>query len=310
MELGGSDYLGQFALAVKLTAQGAGIRQLELSDYLAQVPGDYFVRRREERKRPDQRRKFQLVQEGVGAPGFVVARIEAMDVDNKTRHVIERLQQSCGGGAAVERPLADAVWTLEGRPCENEAGFKLEILKDGEAFLTLHKTVRLHRRSAGGWNERFGDGLPFAVEVELRAEDHTRRLLSVAFTLRGPEGLVREDTRVEDRMAIGGFADPERRAELRNGDQAGKADKCEFPGGLDWAGMVNKYFALVAVADPRDPLTRFEKARAYPAYSEGKATIPGVLMSSYQVKFDEGSRAAVVGYRLFAGPKDLSLIHI
>jgi len=288
--LGDASYLGKYAMAVQVTAQGAGIRHVELSDYFASV-GDRG-------NTPDERVKFQLVQPEGGRPAFVVTRLLLVGKDNSRQ--------------VIEKGLADAWWTLDGPPTENQVAFKLDIHSEGKPLVTLRKTMRLRPRAAQAeamtWDRRFDDPAAYAAEMDLSFQDHTETLARLALTLRGPEGLVREETRGDGRFAAAGSAADGGQAEFKNAKDAGDEAKGLFSPNLDWAGAVSKYFAFVAVADPDDPTRRFSVARGY-AYDDAAGTsLPGILMVSKELPLDDERHALSARYILFAGPKDEDLL--
>ncbi len=298
--LGRAVHLGPYAMAMEVTARGAGIRRLVLNDYFATV-GD--------RDKPTERReKFELVRPEKGAPAFVVTALEVITPDNQVRTVDLRVPDGEGG-------RTDPWWTLEGPPTADEATFRLDVQRNGEPFLTLYKTYRLRPRESGDgrvpWDRRYETPEAYAPEMELRLEDHTGELVSAAVVLRGPEGLVKEETRGDQRMVCVGFASDERDAEFKTAKDAADPDKPEkarFSGEADWAGAVDKYFGLVAAADVDDPRTRFESARVYRAGKEGGNRLPGIRMTTFQLPFDEDDHRAEGRFTLFAGPKDPDLL--
>lgn len=283
--LGDASYQGPYVMAVHLTVEGAGIRKLALADYFRTV---------KDKNRPaDQREKFQLVQADKGAPAMVVTRMEVSDRAG-TKYVVED-----GLGAAHWRPVEAAA---------NEAKFQLDVHKDGQPFLRAVKTLRIQPR--GEWTERFGDGRAFALNLALEFRDLTaeRNLKTVAFTTRGAEVLIQEETRGDGRMAVAGFAAGRGEdAQFKGAGDAGNEGKRDFKGMPDWAGVVNKYFALVAAADPAVPATRFASARAYVA-KDADTDTPGILMTSIETAFDDADYRASVACLVFAGPKDPDLL--
>jgi YidC/Oxa1 family membrane protein insertase len=223
------------------------------------------------------------------------------------------------GRAILGRSLGwEAPWQLDGEPTAERVRLKLTIRREGEPFVTLYRTFHLARRTVEG-DDLFGDGGAFLLGMDIEAVDHSGLLSSCAVTLRGPEGLMKEESRGDDRMAVAGFIDMRRAAEFKSGNDAGNAiksnaekEKFTFPAPLDWAGMVDKYFTFVAVrADLADLSCRFEHAAAYPAYTDDKKeTVPGVLMRTFPLRFQEkdGRSVLAAGFYLFAGPKDANLL--
>jgi YidC/Oxa1 family membrane protein insertase len=394
--LGDSAYLGDYAMAVRLTARGAGIEHVELSDYFESV-GDRD-------KAPAARRKFQLIQDRAGLPGYVLTRLDITrkganqaetvrldlplskpladlnagrgvrkgtvilsngvksvlvdvsacktigDVLHKintngvvpisaSRHpTLDALILSGGesgrisvreqgeGHAAADLGIlramdtgedlvgtslgADPWWTIEGTPTKDEARFRLDVDHDGKPLLTFRKTLRLTARPAPQtFGDRFAEPKAFAIEMALTIEDHSKTLSMVKFTLRGPEGLVCEETRGDGRVVVGGYVAKDGETIFKSPGDAAKADSRalgELP--LDWAGVVNKYFAFVAVADPERPFERFSAAEAYPtATSEGEPGA-GVVLMSLDRPLDEQTHILSANYLLFAGPKDSGLL--
>ena len=288
--LGGAAYLGRYAMAMQVTARGAGVRHVELSDYFASV-GDVD-------KPADERTKFQLVQPGEGQPAFVLTRLSLVTRRN------ERF--------AIDQGLADAWWTPEGPATENEAAFTLDVHRQGKPLLTIRKTIRLHPRAAAmgedAWDRRFTAPAAYAARMGLTFTDHTGTLSSVSFTMRGPEGLVKEETRGDGRLAAAGSPADGGQAEFKTAKDAGKEDKNRFAQSLDWAGAVNKYFAFVAVIDPEDPAGRFATAQGYAYKDSADTELPGILMDSRELSFGGAGADLTVRYLLFAGPKDEDLL--
>ena len=293
VKIGDTTYRGRYAMAVWLSPQGAAIRRLELSDYFASVNdrGEDLA----------QRKRFQLVQPDQGAASFRLMRLDFTYRDSERKDFIAS-------------GLADAWWTPVDAPSEAKARLKLDITRDGKKFLTLYRTYRLGERTVAE-GEAFGDGSEYTAEMIFEFVDHTKQLGTVALTMRGPEGLVSEETRGEDRQAMGGFVSKDLEAESKTAKDATseKQEKRKFSGGLDWAGMINKYFALVASSDPKNPGSRFEQAVAY-AYEvpdgekEEPIELPGVEVRSNRLKFDETSGKAAAAYMLLGCPKDRYLL--
>jgi len=291
VKIGDTTYRGRYAMAMWLSPQGAAVRRLELSDYFASVDdrGEDLA----------QRKRFRLIQPDQGAAAFRLMRLDFTYRDSDREDFIAS-------------GLADAWWTPVDAPSEAKARLKLDITREGEKFLTVYRTYRLNRRSAEG--ETFGDGSEYTAEMVFEFEDHTRKLATVALTMRGPEGLVSEETRGEDRMAIGGFVSKDLETELKTAKDAdGDEEKRRFSRGLEWAGAVNKYFALVASSDPKNPASRFEQASAYayevPDGDKGKLLkLPGVEVRTNLLKFDDTSGKTAAAYLLLGCPKDRYLL--
>jgi YidC/Oxa1 family membrane protein insertase len=298
--LGDSTYHGRYAMAARLTARGAGIRQIELSDFFAAVA---------EKEKPDHAgRKFQLVQADVGAPSFVVTRLDFVDKGKEAR------------ASYLSKGLAEAWWTAKPAKSPDEAVFELPINdKDGKPYLTLRRTYTIRPRDAAKITDRnpYLDGAAYALAMRLEFIDHQERLRSVAFTMNGPEGLATEETRGpgSDRQVVGGFADARSKVVFKSADDAGKPDNQAFPPRLDWAGATDKYFAVVAIAEPKsveDLSGRFETARAYVAYEDAqtKSKVPGVALTSYAMPLDAADHRTEHHYLIFAGPKDDNLLDL
>lgn len=214
--------------------------------------------------------------------------------------------------------MADPWWTYDAqwsKEHQDEARFRLEVLRGDGSFLTLTKTIRLARRTLSGdqagWDRRFDTPEAFAPRMTMSFVDHSGTLASVVYTMRGPEGLVSEETRGDARKAAAGFAAGKGAAEFKTADDAFAENKRVFKPGLDWAGLVDKYFAVAAVADPLDPGDRFAYAQVYWAYTEKTTDVPGVLMFSLDKPFDSAEKGAEVraNYLLFAGPTDSELLN-
>ncbi|HOI56538.1 MAG TPA: membrane protein insertase YidC, partial [Phycisphaerae bacterium] len=221
------------------------------------------------------------------------------------------------GQALLGRSLGwEAPWQLDGAPTAESVRLRLTIRREGEPLVTLYRTFRLTRRTTDG-GDLFGDGSAFLLAMDIEAVDHSGLLSSCAVTMRGPEGLMKEESRGDDRMAVGGFVDAKRAAEFKTGGDAREAlksdgEKHKFTPPLDWVGMVDKYFTFVAArADLADLSSRFDHATAYPAYTdEKKETVPGVVMRTFPLRFQEkdGRSVLAAGFYLFAGPKDANLL--
>ena len=395
--LGDSAYLGPYAMAVRLTARGAGVAHIELSDYFESVD--------DRDKAPADRRKFQLIQDRAGLPGYVLTRLDVtrkganqtetlrldlplskpladlnggrgvrkgtvilsngvtsvlidvsacttlgdvlrrintngvVPISAKRHPTLDRLILSGGesdrisvreqgeGHAAADlgilRPKAlsegqelvgdslgaDPWWTIEGTPTKDEARFRLDVYRQGKRFVTLRKTLRLTARAMPqAFGDRFADPKAFAIEMVLGIEDHSKTLSAVKFTLRGPEGLVREETRGDGRVAVGGYVAEDGKTAFKTPGDAEKMDGRAFVGPLDWAGVINKYFAFVVVADPEKPAERFSWAEAYATRTPEGDPAAGVTLMSLDRAPDEQTHTVSATYLLFAGPKDSDLL--
>ncbi|MBN2583191.1 MAG: YidC/Oxa1 family insertase periplasmic-domain containing protein [Planctomycetes bacterium] len=210
----------------------------------------------------------------------------------------------------------EPAWELDGAPSAGQVRLKLVVRREGEPLLTLYRTFRLTQRTAGD-DDLFGDGTAFLMGMDIEVVDHSGQLSSCAMTMRGPEGLVKEEARGDGRMAVGGYIDKDRSAEFKSGGDAKaalepKGAKHKFTAPLDWAGMVDKYFALVATPANLEQLAgRFEYAAAYPAYTDAKGDkVPGIVMRTHPIRFglQDGQSRLTAQYFVYAGPKDANLL--
>ncbi len=299
--LGGAVWHGPYALAMELTANGGAIRHIEMSDYFTSVAA------RGEAKGAGA--KFQLIQATAGAPSLVLTRLDMIEKGDKGRELY------------FARGLSDAVWQLEPGATTEQAAYRLEIEKDGKAFLTLRRVYRVHPRTTPTEHDAFGDGLGYAIDLALEFTDHSGTLRAIGFTMRGPEGLVTEESRGEDRMATAGFADGRERPNFKAGGDGESDDikKRLFPARPDWVAAVDKYFAVALItrsSDKQESSEHFQSAAVYLAYSEvklnsdSKSKIPGVVVTSCPLPVAASGTEGVakLDCLIFAGPKDTKLL--
>jgi len=210
----------------------------------------------------------------------------------------------------------DAEWAAS-HP--NEARFTLDIAGgDGKPLLTIEKTIVLKPRGLSGgeggrreWDGRFDVPEAFAPRMKLAFLDRTEQksITSVSFTMRGPEGLVCEDTRSDIRRAVAGRASQKNSTEFKTAADAGKASNRRFTEKPAWVGMVDKYFAAALVAESKSPEPVFATAEAYQAHYENEHWVPGVVFTSLLRSCDDEKGGTSASYLLFAGPLDSDLLN-
>jgi YidC/Oxa1 family membrane protein insertase len=210
----------------------------------------------------------------------------------------------------------DAEWT-QAHP--EEARFTLDVAdRNGDKLLTIIKTIILKPRGLSGgeggqyeWDGRFDVPEAFAPRMTLSIIDHTKEksVASVSFTMRGPEGLVCEDTRSDIRRAVAGRASQKNSTEFKTAAEAEKPSERSFTERPAWVGMVDKYFAAALVAESKSPEPVFATAEVYRAHYENEQWVPGVAFTSLLRPCDDEKGGTSASYLLFAGPLDSDLLN-
>ena len=290
--LGSDEYMGSYAMAVELRPQGAGISRLTLSDYFASV---------DDRGQPsDQRSKLALVSMIDRSAGLMRTSLALEGVSLGITGQADRL---------TLQGLGAANWNLVSSD-QQQAVFDLHLIDgQGERVVTIRRTWRLPRREAiEDYDLRFARPEAFGPTLRHDVQVHSGGFTDIALQFRGPEGIVREDARGDARRAVAGWRGDDRPMERRTGKEAEDAEDRLFPEAIDWAGVINKYFAVVVLRDESVPTSRWHRTYAYVSTTEADKPVPGLMMETEPMPLMGEDRSLTVAFTIMAGPRDEDLL--
>ncbi len=297
-----------FDLEAEVVSRGGGLKRLTLARHR------FFKTVADRHKEdPDEREAFDLVPPDEPFAAFLVPELRV------------RLAAAAGWSTV---DLSEVDWRLR-REDDTTVVAETDLrTEDGSTVLTVRKTFNLTRAAAGPPEQRTPlYDLGLTVEFVDASGEGSARPEKVEYVLQGPPALPREGVRTDFRQVVAGVSTGPKLSVVRVEPNKIERDK-DLPEDepatmpiagerIHWAGTVDKYFAVVAIAGRRDegafkPLVEetFVAAAAafqYEAPEDEGEWQAGVRLTGREVLLPAGGSAGH-DWLVFAGPKDPDLL--